>query len=312
MSHSFEVGKTYRNRVGEYVVQTIDGDQMTIRYVGGRTLETSAIIQARIWENIQFEEQLQREEEKRKLAKEARLAARKRKARAKPKKAQRRFVGLQESDFRYKKRGLSWSSREELGRAVADELGQRTKGDFGQWIVPRQPQVHVARKEHYDRENRGTNAAFFVTVTEQGVAYGFCVGKPDGPEKSKWPWSNLLAALGDDQKLRRALRSAMRDYELSLDVYAEEVSYGQVGQITTQKRGFLWQHETADQATTQRMNWGDLVDYLQTVAPRKRCNLYLRNHLSVEAALEASADLSKELSDMFEALMPVYDTSVGA
>ena len=312
MSHPFEVGKTNRNRTGEYAVLAIDGDQMTIRYVGGGTLETSATIQARIWENIQFEEQLQREEEKRKLAQEARLAARKRTARAKPKRAKRRFAGLQEGDFQFKKRGISWSSREELGSALADELGQRTKGDFGHWIVPRQPQVHVARKQHYDRDNRDTNAAFFVTVTDQGVAYGFFVGKPDGREKAEWPWSTLLAALGDDQKLRTALRSAMRDYELSLDVYTEEVSYGQVGQVTAQQRGFLWQHETADQATTRRMNWGDLVDYLQTVAPRKRCNLYLRNHLSVEAALEAGVDVSKEISDMLEALIPVYDTSVGA
>ena len=36
MSHPFEVGKTYRNRNGEYVVQAVEGERMTIRYEDGR------------------------------------------------------------------------------------------------------------------------------------------------------------------------------------------------------------------------------------------------------------------------------------
>ena len=67
MTHPFEEGKTYRNRRGEYVVQAIDGDRMVIKYVDGGTLETSARIQARIWENIHFEEQMVREQEKERL-----------------------------------------------------------------------------------------------------------------------------------------------------------------------------------------------------------------------------------------------------
>jgi hypothetical protein len=311
MSHPFEEGKTYRNRVGEYVVQSIDGDSMTIRYVGGGTLETSATIQARIWENIQFEEQAQREEERRKLAQEARLEARKRSARAKKKRAQPRFGGFQKSDFEAKKRGIAWSSRKELGRALAGELSQRTKADFGQWIVPRQSQVHVARKDNYDRDSRETNAAFAVAVSDQGVAYGFYVGKPDGRVSAKWPWTTLLAALANDDKLRRAMRAAMRSHELTLDVYAEEVSYGQVGQITAETRGFLWQHETQDQAATRRMNWEDLVEYLETVAPRKRCGLHLGKHIAVEAALGLGQAATQGISEVLAALIPVYNASIG-
>ena len=103
----------------------------------------------------------------------------------------------------------------------------------------------------------------------------------------------------------------MRSHELSLDVYAEEVSYGQVGQITAETRGFLWQHETEDQAATKRMNWDALLEYLQTVAPRKRCGFYLRKQISADVALGLGIAATKEISDMFEALIPVYDASVG-
>jgi hypothetical protein len=191
-------------------------------------------------------------------------------------------------------------------------MSQRTKADYGHWIVPRQSQVHLARKEYYDLDTRLTNAALYVAVNEEGVAYGFRVGRPDGKKKAKSSWSALLAAMGDDQKLRRALRAAMKKHELSLDVYAEETSYGQVGQIVVQERGFQWQHETADQEITRKMNWKDLVEYLQTVGPKKRCDLRLCRRLSAESALELGTAATSEIDSLFEALVPVYNASVGA
>ncbi len=311
MSHPFEVGKRYRNRAGEYIVQAIDGEQMSIRYVGGGTLTTNVYVQARIWENIQFEDQMSREEERLRLAREARQVTRKRTARARRTRVKTGFTGFVATDFEAKKRGIAWSSRQELGTMLAQELSQRTEGDFSQWIVPRKSQVHVARQEYYDQEDRDRSAAFFAAVNEEGVAYGFHVGKPDGKVKAKWPWSALLTALTDDEKVRRGLRAAMKAHELSLDVYAMDMSYGQVGQIVVQERGFLWQHETQEQEITRRMNWQELVEYLQNVAPDKRCDLYLRKRLPVIEALKAGAGVVPHMTDVFEALVPIYDVSIG-
>lgn len=307
MSHPFKVGKTYRNRVGEFVVQEIDDEEMTIRYVGGGSLTTNVYLQARIWENIQFEEQMAREDERRRLAQEARVVARKRAAREKREKARPRFSGFQESDFEAKKRGIAWSSRKELGALLAHELSQRIEGEFSSWIVPRKSEVHVARKDRYDAEGRETNAAFSVAVDENGPVFGLVVGKPSGKVKADWPWSVLLAALADNDKVRRAVRAAMRANDLVLDVYAMDVRFGQVGKIEYQARGFLWTQETADQDVTKRMNWPDVVDYLQTVAPTKRCILYLRRRTPPAVALKAGAAVSMQMVDLFEALAPIYD-----
>lgn len=313
MSHPFEVGKMYRNRNGEYTVQALDGDWMKIRYTSGGTLETRVTIQARIWENIQFEEQVVREEERSRLAREARLAARKRTARAKRAPAKPEFAGFEGSDFEPKKRGLAWSTRKELGKVLAYELSQRTKDDFGSWIVPRQQEVHAAHKAHYDRETREINATFFVAADEKGVTYGFRVGKPDGRSKAIWPWRILMAAMADGRKVHQVLRSVMEAHGLSMDVYAmDRSSYGQVAQVTVQDKVFLWQHETADQEVTQKMSGPKLTEYLQSLPATKRCDLYVRKQIPAKDAVKAKAGISAKIVEVFEALMPLYDVSVGA
>ena len=316
MAHAFEVGKMYRNRIGEYTVVAIDGEKMTIRYTNGSTLATSALIQARIWENIQFEEQAAREEEKQRLAQEARLAARKRATRPaapaeKTTKPRGRFAGFQEGDFQPKARGIAWSSRVALGKIMANDLNRRTGETFGKWLVPLQPELHIARPEQYDPEVGNRNAAFFVAMNEQGVTYGFSVGKPDGRADPAWSWTNLLAGLAADKELQKTVVSVMKGHDLSLDVYAMEVSYGQVAHITLSGNGFLWERETDQQAISREMDWEELLGYLQEVGADARVDLYVRNRLTKEEAVAAGATIARDMVAIFVALMPIYAASIG-
>ncbi len=307
MSHPFQVGKTFRNRHGEYVVQSIDGDEMTIRYVGGGTLKTKVSIQARIWENIQFEEQMARDQEREKLAQEARQAARKRAAQAKRERAQPVFKGFVDADLEPRKRGFAWASRKELGRLLAKEMTRWSEGEYGFWLVPRKPEIHVARQGHYDRDKRDSRAAFFVVVNEHGASFGLRVGNPGGQPKKGWHSPAFLAALAQDSRPRRALRAAMKEYDLSLDVYARDVRYGQVGRVVVQDRGLLWQRETADQEESRRMTWQDLVEYLRTMASKAQSDVYVRRLMPAAAALDAGVGVAEEILQVFQALLPMYE-----
>ncbi len=307
----FQVGKDYRNRTGQYVVLAIDGDEMTIRYTTGAILKTKMSVQSRIWENIQFEEQMAREEKRRQMAQDARQAARKRSSKEKKAKSSPKFQGFDAEDFEPKTRGISWSGREDLGKLLAFELSKRTQSDFGHWIVPRRAKVHVARQEFYDREDRTRHAAFFVSADEKGVAYGFRVGRPGGKTKNGAQLIAFLEMLSEDGKGRRALRVAMKDYDLSLDVYAMDVSYGQIGQIVIEDRGFLWQHETADQEVSRKMSWQDIVEYLESVATDKQCDLYIRKQVLAAKALTSGDSLLEDMLAVFDALLPVYEDCVG-
>jgi hypothetical protein len=311
MSHPFEVGKTYRNRAGEYVVQALDGDRMTIRYQDGRTQVTSAQIQARIWENIQFERQMARAEERKQQALEAR-AARQRTARARQARPRPTFDGFEAGDFEPKTRGIAWSSRSELGRLLAYELAQRTQASLGSWIVPRRSKVHVARKEFYDREASEINAALFVSASDRGISYGFHVGKPAGKVDGKWPWSVLVVTLSGSPEMCQLLHAALASHGLRLDVYAMETSYGRVARITAQGDGFLWQHDDAEQEVSRPMSGEELAEYLREVAPKARADLFVRKRITAQAALQAGANITNEILAVFEALLPLYDASVGA
>jgi hypothetical protein len=282
---------------------------MKIRYVGGGTLETRVGIQARIWENIQFEKQMARAEERRQLAREARLEARRRAAKARRAAARPKFSGFEEDNFEVLSRGLAWKGRKELGRVLAYELEQKTKKSFGYWIVPRQPRVHVALKDEYDRDTRNRNAAFFVAAGERGVTYGFRTSKPEGKANAGWSWPVLLARLAEDESIRQALHAAMKEHGLSLDVYAMQVSYGQIARIEAQDDGFVWQQETAEQEVTREMNGQELAEYLQTVAPEKRSALFVRKRIAPDKAVKAGEGITKELVGVLEALVPLLEAS---
>jgi hypothetical protein len=312
MSHPFEVGRQYRNRVGEYVVEWIEGDKMKIRYVAGGTLVTAVGIQARIWENIQFEQQMAHVEERRRQAQEARTAARMRRGRTRRTHAPPEFGGFEPSDFAAEGRGVAWSGRRDLGRLLAYELTQRARGTYAHWIVPYQSQVHVAQKDHYDPDHRELNAAFFVSTGEDGASYGLQVGKPDGKEKADWPWSLLLEALSKGEDIQDGLRSVMSQHQLQLVVYVTDVSHEQAGRITAEGDSFIWQHATPRQEVEREMTGKQVVTYLHDLAPGKRCDLYLGKWLPAEEASGAGGKIVDRIVAVCESLLPLYEATIQA
>ncbi len=59
------------------------------------------------------------------------------------------------------------------------------------------------------------------------------------------------------------------------------------------------------------MGWKELADYLQTVAPKKQSDLFLQKHLSAEESLKAGEGIVSQILDVFLALLPTYDATVG-
>jgi hypothetical protein len=307
MPHPFEVGKAYRNRVGEYTVVSIDGNQMKIRYVSGGTLVTDVNVQGRIWENIQLEAQQTQADEKRRLALEARLAAR---AKTKEARGKPAFAGFQQNDFEPKRRGVAWPNRKALGKVLALELSQHTKNAFEHWLVPYQSVVHVARKSSYDSEAPGRNAAFFVAAGERGISYGLTVGKPEGEVLPAWPWSVLVTSLTEDPVLRAALLEPMQAHGIGLEVYAMQVSYGLVARVTAVEGRLLWREEATQTGLDRPMDWDELAAALQSLAPGKRCALNICRARSAEESVSAGASITDEMGQIFQALLPVYEASI--
>ena len=117
-------------------------------------------------------------------------------------------------------------------------------------------------------------------------------------------------SLVEDDKIRRAIRASMKAHELVLDVYAMDVRYGLVGQLFHQKRDFLWEQKRADQDLSRKMDWSSLIEHLEELGAKKRCNLYLRKRIEPEEAIKAGPEAAEHITAMFTELMPVYEAVV--
>jgi len=58
------------------------------------------------------------------------------------------------------------------------------------------------------------------------------------------------------------------------------------------------------------MTWATLLKELQELSG-KRCELFMSKQVSVGDSLKAGPDISSQILEICEALMPLYDTSIG-
>jgi len=121
----------------------------------------------------------------------------------------------------------------------------------------------------------------------------------------------LLTALSGDEGLRNTLRSSMEQHNLSLMVYGTTTSYGQVGRVMVEEGGFVWEHEEPGQEIRREMSGKQLADYLQTVTPEKRADIYVGRQVSKEEAMGARGKIVTQILTVYEALLPLYDASSG-
>jgi hypothetical protein len=177
---------------------------MVIRYMDGSLLQTTVDLQERIWQNIQMEAQLEREQQ--------RIAARPR-----PKRRGGRrgfdFQGLAEHDFQAGVGGTSWRARANFGGCLAEHLTDTTPYFFQSYAIYRQAVIHVAQPEHYSTETKKQEAKYEFALNAEQARFGFYIEKNDGPMDGTWHWPNMVAALEGDAELQREIETAMREHQ---------------------------------------------------------------------------------------------------
>ncbi len=195
MSHPFEVGKPYRNRNGEYVVQAIEGEWMKIKYESGGTIQSRISLQARIWENIQFEEQMAREEERQRLAKEEQLEARRRARPGQKGQAQTQVRRVQKGRLCGKEAG----HRLEHPQGTGQGAGVRDEGDAPrptmargsypasrQWTLP--ARIAGTRTPARPTPRSLSRPPWRAWPTVSTWASPPARSRPNGPGRTLWRW----------------------------------------------------------------------------------------------------------------------------
>lgn len=297
MEHPFEVGKTYRNRKGEYEVVSLDGPSMVLRYSDGSVLRTRVDVQARIWRNVQMEARVEREKQRAKSQPPLRRRGGRR---------GQDFQGLQDHDFQKGVGGTSWRARTSFGGRLAERMTDITARFFQSWAIYRRAEVHIAQPTHYDSQARARGAKFVFGLWEEGAWYGFYIEKNLGPMDATWQWPNMIQALSSDALLRGEIEQAMQAHDLRWKLYV----WGDgslVAQVGAAEEGLV-REEPTDQELGL-LTWPKFVEELRSLDTETWYSLFLLANLQKERALAAGPGLVEPVAEVFRALLPLYEAS---
>jgi len=303
MQMGFEVGEHYRNRRGSYEVKSIDGRQMVIRYEDGTLCSTNVVLQGRIWQNVQLEEKIRRQEKEkppRRPGAGRRIGA------------DASFDGFQDSDFQRGVAGTTWRNRQSLGGVLARRLTQHTSRNFLSWAVPRWPWVHIARPEHYRRKVAGAHAdiRFEVRLDESQARFGLHIERGsathmEGPVK--WDWVLFLPVLSQNEAVQQAFRKAMTEGGIVLDVGRESDSGMLESQVLLHEGELVW----AESDERIPVTWPDVAARLEAIDPDTWVGIAMGKQRPQDEVIERGAAIVDDITAVFLGLLPVYTAVTG-
>ncbi len=293
MKHPFEVGGKYRNRHGEYEVINLEGPKMVIRYSNGNSLETTVELQARIWWNIQAEQNMKSPTHK---------------PGPRPPRRQRglKFQCLQDRDFQKGVAGTSWRARTSLGGLLAQRMSDTTQYFFQSHAIYRRAEVHIVQPTHYDTKTKLRKAKFVLELDSECARYGFYIEKNDGPMDDTWHWLDFLASLDSDPELCRTVETTMRKLGLRWEICVWDEG-GLMAQMGASPDGLIWKQKDRDEP--EEVSWSGFVKRLRDIETEKWCDLYLCADIAKDEAIAAGIHLVDTVTEVYRALLPLYEAS---
>lgn len=299
MDHPFATGEVYANRKGPYEVVKIDDQagKMLIRYLdSGEDQEVSIRIQARIWNNVQLDEQ-----------------AEVRRVREEEAQYQRgygaAFTGLKISDFKTSTEGTSWRSRAGLAGQVALVASEATPYTFVSWSIYRWPVAFLTHREDYSMaafEMGSRKAKFTLEVDDDYLYYGFYVEKGDEPMDHVWDWPRLTHALKSDETLQSTVVAAESEHGARF-----------IGRMSKGEEHFhfanglemgaesLW-----DESQSTSLSVEDRVAQLEGIPDDHWGEIYVVARMPKQDAIDLGVDVAKPIVRLFEVLLPLYEAAV--
>jgi hypothetical protein len=120
-----------------------------------------------------------------------------------------------------------------------------------------------------------------------------------------WHWPNMMEALSNN-RLCEEIASIMQEHNLrwKLHVWGDG---SLVGEVKATDGGLRWErqdHEGADAAS-----WSEFESWLRTLDLNTWYDLFLLTSLPKEQAISAGAGIVTAVSDVYRALLPLYEAS---
>jgi hypothetical protein len=299
VDHPFAIGEVFANRRGPYEVVRIDDQsgKMLVRYLdSGEDQEVSIGIQARIWNNMQLDEQAEvrrLEEEEAQYQRGYGVA----------------FTGLKVSEFKTSTEGTTWRSRAGLAGQVALVASEATPCTFVSWSIYRWPVAFLTHREDYAMaafETGSRKAKFTLEVDDNYLHYGLYVEKGDEPMDHAWDWPRLIRALKSDETLQSTLVAAESEQGARF-----------IGRMSKGDERFHFANGLEMGAESL---WGEIqgtslsveerVAQLERVPDDHWGEIYIIARMPKQDAIDLGVDVAKPIARLFKALLPLYEAAV--
>lgn len=298
MEQPFKTGRIYKNRKGAYEVIRVDDKlgTMLIRYLGtGVEADTPIHIQARIWQNMGWEEQ---EETRRKAAEAARYQYR----------YGEDFTGLVSSDFKSNIEDTTWRSRRGLAGMVARLLSADAADSpytFMSWAVYPWPVAFLADREDYAIAAYDTGvskAKFTIELDEQTAYYGFYVERSDGPMDHTWDWPRLWKALRERPDLLNTIAEIEENHDARFlgRVYQGSETFHLSNALDKGARP-LW-----DEQNPSALSVPERLGRLEDRPKGEWVEIFLIATMSKSEAIQEGVQLAHTMADVMKAMLPIY------
>jgi hypothetical protein len=298
VDHPFVIGKVYANRQGAYKVVKIDDQtgKMLVRYLDSGEKTVDIKIQARIWHNLQADEQAAAQRAGELDAKSQRGYG-------------TDFTGLTSSDFKTSTEGTNWRSRAGLAGQVARFASKGTPYTFVSWSIYRWPVAFLTHREDYSMaafEMGSRKAKFTLEVDDDYLYYGLYVEKGDEPMDHLWDWPRLTQALKVDKALQSVLVAAESAH-----------GAGFIGRMSKGDEHFhfanglemgaesLW-----DESQPARLGVDERVAQLESIPDDHWGEIYIIARMPKQDAIALGVDVARKVAGLIEALLPLYEAAV--
>ncbi len=277
----FEVGSTYENMKGLFTVVSVHDENMVIRWNDGAEIDTSMVMQRKIIDRITKEREVEKIKNTEKLRQE--LSA--------------NFGGFKESDFKNSSKSTTWRGRTDIGNPVIRGL-RSGKLEFNSWAVSAQPEVQWMDIKRHNKKDAYSGIAFFARVNHDDLYYGISVQFSSASDKKNKAegWDNFNAWLSKKEN-ENWLRKMALDHDLTIHDASKNAFVQRINAADSN-----WELEEDE----TRSKLKSLSAFMVPLSDVKRIDLRIEKVIIKEEALSKGGAIVKDISALFNCLMPIY------
>ena len=134
------------------------------------------------------------------------------------------------------------------------------------------------------------------------------IEKSDEPMDKTWHWPKFVAALEGGAPLCPKVQVAMDEHGLDWRVYYRPDA-DLVTRVGLAGDALIW--APVAEGTPAELSWESFAGRLRDIPPDQYCDLYLATDTSKADALGAQRRFSDQVVAVYQALLPLYDASIG-